>query len=100
MSNTWPGGTRRAMDQSEHERWNGSHYPGTRQLCSECDDPTGRCEDDSIFVGDVGPLCVECGQRLRDTEPESISEILRQLVLELLIQSHDFDLNDYDVETA
>ena len=59
--NTWPKGRRHAMHQSEHERWNASHYPGTRQLCSKCDEPTGRCEDDSIYLEDgTGPLCEEC----------------------------------------
>ena len=29
--NTWPGGVRKALHQDEHERWNASHYPGTRQ---------------------------------------------------------------------
>jgi len=64
--NTWPGGIRHAMHQSDHERWNASHYPGTRQLCVECDDPTGRCEDDSIYADDdreIGPLCVECWRK-------------------------------------
>jgi hypothetical protein len=63
--NTWPGGKRHAMSQSEHERWNASHYPGTRQLCTECDAPTGRCEDDSLFVDERGPLCEECFEALR-----------------------------------
>jgi hypothetical protein len=59
--NTWPGGRRHAMHQLEHERWNASHYPGTRQLCLECGEPTGRCEDDSIYLIDgTGPLCEEC----------------------------------------
>ena len=63
--NTWPGGKRHAMSQSEHERWNASHYPGTRQMCTECDVPTGRCEDDSLFVDETGPLCEECFEVLR-----------------------------------
>ena len=29
--NTWLGGVRKALHQDEHERWNASHYPGTRQ---------------------------------------------------------------------
>ena len=61
--NTWPGGTRKALDQSEHECWNESHYPGTRQLCVDCDEPTGRCEEDSMFAEDNeshGPLCYTC----------------------------------------
>lgn len=58
--NTWPNGQRRAMDQSEHERWNASNYPGTRQLCSMCDRPTERCEEDSLAIGDGAPLCETC----------------------------------------
>lgn len=60
MSNTWPGGYRHAMDQGEHERWNASNYPGTRQLCSECDQPTGLCEEDANWSEDGEPLCDEC----------------------------------------
>ena len=58
--NSWPGGRRHAMAQSAHEAWNAQHYPGTRQLCSECGQPTGRCEDDELCVGDDGPFCEEC----------------------------------------
>ena len=59
--NSWPGGKRHAMSQDAHEAWNAKQYPGTRQLCAECDAPTGRCEDDSLFTesGD-GPFCEEC----------------------------------------
>ena len=47
--------------QSEHERWNRTHHPGTRQMCVDCDNPTERCEDDEIYTEDGhGPLCVEC----------------------------------------
>ena len=54
-------GKRRAMHQDEHERINAREYPGTRQLCVECDEPTGRCEEDEIVTEDGhGPLCVEC----------------------------------------
>lgn len=62
-SNTWPGGFRHAMDQITHEAWNARHYPGTRQLCSECESPTGRCEEDSMYADDdreIGPLCEPC----------------------------------------
>lgn len=65
-TNTWPGGYRRAMHQDEHERWNAAHYPGTRQLCSKCDEPTGRCEEDSIYRNDEGPLCEECAKSYND----------------------------------
>ena len=57
--NSWPGGRQHAMYQSEHEEWNARHYPGTRQLCSECEQPTGRCEDDTLRL-DGEPLYEEC----------------------------------------
>ena len=62
-----------ARHQHEHEAINALEYPGTRQLCSECDEPTGRCEDDSIYAdddGEIGPLCVECWHQ----RPEYILE--------------------------
>lgn len=59
--NTWPDGRRHAIHQYEHEAWNAQHYPGTRQMCSLCNEPTGRCEDDAIYREDgSGPLCEEC----------------------------------------
>lgn len=64
--NTWPGGYRRSMSQSEHESWNASNYPGTRQQCFKCGDPTGRCEDDSLYADndqETGPLCEGCWER-------------------------------------
>jgi len=57
MSEWWNG---KALDQSTHERINASHYPGTRQLCCECEEPTGRCEEDSIYINEIGPMCEEC----------------------------------------
>jgi hypothetical protein len=39
--NFWPKG------QREHEVWNVTNYPGTRQSCVECYEPTERCEEDS-----------------------------------------------------
>ena len=59
--NTWLGEKRHAMHQNEHEQWNLTHYPGTRQLCSRCEEPTGRCEEDTIWSEDVEPLCESCG---------------------------------------
>lgn len=58
--NTWPNGYRHAITQCEHEKWNATHYPGTRQLCIKCDEPTGRCEDDSIYIEEICPLCEGC----------------------------------------
>ena len=58
MADNWWAG--KALDQSTHEQINARHWPGTRQLCIDCGNPTGRCEDDSIFVEETGPLCEEC----------------------------------------
>ena len=56
-----------ARTQAEHDAINAVEYPGTRQLCVCCDSPTGRCEEDSIFLppkdpngNGLGPLCEEC----------------------------------------
>jgi len=66
-SNTWPGGYRHAMTQAEHAAWNASHYPGTRQLCCLCEEPTGRCEEDSLHAADLGPMCERC---FNENQPE------------------------------
>jgi len=58
--NTWPNGYRHALHQNEHESWNASHYPGTKQLCSNCEAPTGRCEEDTMYSHNGEPLCEEC----------------------------------------
>lgn len=67
--NTWPNGHRHAMDQSEHEAWNARNYPGTRQMCDRCDEPTGRCEDDMIWseTEEDCALCESCRDEERDT---------------------------------
>lgn len=60
-NNTWPGGHKHAMSQDEHEKWNSSNYPGTRQICSVCEEPTGFCEDDGYLDEDTwDPLCRDC----------------------------------------
>ena len=47
--------------QCEHEKYNSTHCPGTRQLCSLCEEPTGRCEEDSLFLFNInGPVCENC----------------------------------------
>ena len=61
MGNTWPGGRRHAMSQSQHESWNAKNHPGTRQLCALCGAPTGRDEDDGLYLSDDGdPVCPQC----------------------------------------
>lgn len=47
---------------SQHEAVN-ARYPGcTLEHCCECDALTGRAGpgEDSIYFGDLGPLCEEC----------------------------------------
>lgn len=58
--NWWDG---KALDQNTHRRINVQHYPGTRQLCCDCDEPTGRCTEDEMYVGDHGPLCEVCYEK-------------------------------------
>jgi hypothetical protein len=53
-----------AKTQKEHEEINSHEYPGTRQLCVKCGEPTERCEEDSIYINDVGPLCLSCSDIL------------------------------------
>ena len=67
LANSWPGGRRHAISQSEHGVWNQKHFPGTRQLCTECDRATGRCEDDSLYWDDLGPLCENCWNERKET---------------------------------
>jgi len=51
---------------SEHAAYNATRYPGTRQLCFLCDEPTERCEEDELYATDdqgyrnIGPLCLRC----------------------------------------
>jgi hypothetical protein len=48
------------MTQEEHAHWNADNYPGTLQLCSKCEEPTGHCEEDYIVDGDGNPHCEDC----------------------------------------
>jgi len=73
MPNSWPGGRRHAMLPSQHDAWNAHNYPGTRQLCDLCGEPTGRCEDDTLWAGDeddIGPLCVSCWNNAKEPANE------------------------------
>ena len=57
MTDWWTG---KAWTQDVHERINATNYPGTRQICVLCDSPTGRCEEDEMYNGDIGPVCEDC----------------------------------------
>lgn len=67
MRNEWWRG--KALHQSTHERINAQHYPGTRQLCCRCEEPTERCEEDAIYLGEQGPLCITCYGQMEDNQP-------------------------------
>lgn len=58
----------KARSQSEHEKLNAKEYPGTRQLCTVCDAPTGHCEEDSLYFEghEDAPLCEECYERIKE----------------------------------
>ena len=60
------------MTPSQHDRHNSINYPGTRQLCVICDSQTDRCEEDSLYVGDDGPLCMCCHD---DLTVKSVMEV-------------------------
>jgi len=72
--NSWPGDVRRSMTQSEHEQWNASNYPGTREMCSVCDSPTGRCGEDSMWSEAGEPLCEECNKLQGEESQEWFGE--------------------------
>jgi len=42
MQEWWKG---KALDQDSHREIKARRYPGTRQLCVDCDSPTGRCDE-------------------------------------------------------
>lgn len=63
MTNTWPNGNRHAIHQDQHKSWNAQNYPGTRQLCIKCEQPTGRCEEDGIWDENGNPLCETCAEK-------------------------------------
>ncbi len=62
----------KARTQKEHDRINATEYPGTRQMCVDCDTPTGRCEDDAIWTNLAhGPLSEECWDKYRDLDEKA-----------------------------
>lgn len=55
--------THRHLDQSTHALINARYFPGTRELCCSCGEPTGRAGagEDSLFnERDEGPFCEAC----------------------------------------
>ncbi len=61
----------RARSQKEHAEINSREYPGTRQLCEVCGEPTGRCEEDAYYSDEgIGPLCEACYHADEDGCPD------------------------------
>ena len=56
------------MHQHEHIFFNASHYPGTRQLCTLCGEPTERCEEDSLTDADGNEICEDCFDSIDEEE--------------------------------
>jgi len=55
------GGMMKPLLQIEHAAINAIEYPGTRQICVVCEQPTERCEEDAIYTdAGHGPLCLDC----------------------------------------
>lgn len=58
--NKWPNDYRCSLSQKEHKEWNSKNYPGTRQLCDICKEPTERCEEDTLYDNDDNIVCNKC----------------------------------------
>lgn len=63
---------RKAKSQAEHAEINAKEYPGTRQICASCGEPTGRCEEDSLYRGYEGPFCFGCYSRGAGWRPSTM----------------------------
>lgn len=78
-----------AHDQSWHAQHNAKHFPGTRQLCVKCDQPTERCEEDSIHLEDgTGPLCPPCYHASDEYAASSRIEYLEERLAKKDWQKH------------
>jgi formylmethanofuran dehydrogenase subunit E len=63
-----------ARTQAQHKAFNATHYPGTRQLCDNCGEPTERCEEDALTYNGK-TLCSFCyDQCLRNEEFQSMMD--------------------------
>jgi len=51
----------RPLDQSQHRAINAHYWPGTREICAECGEPTGSGGgDESRYNEDGEPVCGDC----------------------------------------
>ena len=57
----------KARSQAEHQHINADSYPGTREICINCGDPTGKAGkgDDSLYLYDEGPYCQDCYDQIK-----------------------------------
>ena len=57
----------KARSQAEHQHINADSYPGTREICINCGDPTGKAgkDDDSLYLYDEGPYCQDCYDQIK-----------------------------------
>ncbi len=84
----------KARTQEEHKRINATEYPGTRQMCIDCDDLTGRCEEDAIYTNlEYGPLCEECWDKYRglDEKAKRLDEVIKEC--QRLIEASEDDFS-------
>ena len=63
LINDFDSGKRKSFYPAEHERINAVRYPGTRQLCEQCGDETGRCEEDAMHDKYGRVVCGDCYDR-------------------------------------
>ena len=47
------------------------------QRCANCDGLTGKTTEDAIFLGEYGPFCEECADRLVAAAPEMLDALER-----------------------
>ena len=48
------------ISQKEHQIINSREYPGTRQLCVLCGEPTEKCEEDGYYDDEGNSYCEQC----------------------------------------
>ncbi len=46
--------------QFQHDKINAVQFPGTRQICSVCGEPTDKCEEDGYFDSTGYAYCEGC----------------------------------------
>lgn len=65
------------------------------QRCYECDEPTGRCEDDTMYSFDEFPLCEDCFHNRKDVS--RLSAELAEAKKECKRLKYELHIADYTV---